>query len=68
MRKDVTVLGKLALNITHVPTFHTEIADQSKTSTSLPDKIEIAKFNRYSECFFDAIKHLVPMVILFLYD
>ena len=56
-RKDVTVLGKFTLNLTNIPTVEDDDEkknEQEKTKTAGP--------KNFSECFFEAIKKLVPTV------
>lgn len=59
IRKDVTVLGKFALNITNIPAL--KLDEKKENEKSKQDTQELKNF---SECFFDSIKDLVPTVYI----
>lgn len=63
----MTILGKFALNITNIPTEEKEEKEgegEEKEKTKSADHKTVEKF---SQCFFEVIRQLVPTVSLYKY-
>lgn len=65
-RKDVTVLGKFALNITNVPALKSDDEEKKEDAENKPPKKDDSNKKYFSDCFFEALQHLVPTVNSFI--
>ena len=65
-RKDVTVLGKFALNITNVPALKSGDEEKKEDAENKPPKKDESNKKYFSDCFFEALQHLVPTVNSFI--